>query len=264
MDRMDKLSILLVDDMEEIAEICEDILGNEFGHRIECLRNPAAAPRLIKDRLFDIVIIDAKMTYKRAVKGGLLLAEEAAGILGMDSVIIMSQYDVRDEVLELSPEFTFLPKPRGDESFRDWIQTKLLVQIRQLFRRQYGFVVMPFRNMVINELYENNLIPWMKEAGFSIKRMDEMPGQGAINTALLDKIRHAHFVIVYFSEKNDNVYFEAGFAAALDKFSIFYASNIKLVAFNLSLHQIHILGGSDKEKERLQLLQHMRRLRGVA
>ena len=263
MDRMEQMSILIVDDMEEIAEMCEAVLGDQLGHRVECTHNPASAPRLIKNRLFDVVIIDAKMTYKRAAKGGLILAEEVAAILGIDAVIIMSQYDVRTEVLELSPEFTFLPKPRGDESFRDWVQNKLLARIRQLFRRQFGFVVMPYGDTQVDALYENTLVPWMNEAGFTIKRMDEMPGPRAINTELQDRIRQSHFVIVYASDKNANVYYEAGFAAALDKFSIVFAPGTDALPFDLRSNFVLVMGSDDQENEKRALLQLVGRLRGI-
>lgn len=263
MNRIDGLSVLIVDDQEDIPEICQDVL-EEKGHRVECIYNPGAARRLVRDALFDVVIVDAKMTYKRARKGGLLLAEELGGVLGTDSIILMSQYEVRDEVLELNPEYTFLPKPKGDESFREWVQDGLLYRIERLLRRQYGFVVMPYGNPEVDALYSERLVPWLAEAGFKVKRMDEMPGPRAINTELQEKIRQAHFVVIYASEKNANVYFEAGFAAALEKFSVVCAGDITSLPFDLRSNFAVSLGSADIEKERSELLQLVRRLRGVS
>ncbi len=263
MNRSDKLSILMVDDQEDIPEVCEEVLSDR-GHLVECICNPGMALRLVKNRLYDVVIVDAKMTYKRAQKGGLLLAEELAQILGTDSLILMSQYEVRDEVLELNPHFTFLPKPKGDQSFSEWIEKKLMAGIQRLLKRQYGFMVMPYGNPELNALYAERLSVWMSEAGFQLKRMDEMPGPRAINTELQEKIRQAHFVLVCASDKNPNVYFEAGFAAALDKFSIICASDISVLPFDLKSNYVQALGGPDPDTERADLFGLLNRLRGTA
>ncbi len=262
MNRSERLAILIVDDQEDIPEVCEDVLS-EQGHQVECILNPGMALRLVKNRLYDVVIVDAKMTYKRAQKGGLLLAEELAGILGTDSLILMSQFEVREEVLELNPHFTFLPKPKGDQSFSGWVEKKLMATIQRLLRRQYGFMVMPYGNEELNRLYHEQLVACMNEAGFLLKRMDEMPGPRAINTELQEKIRQAHFILICASDKNPNVYFEAGFAAALDKFSIICAADIEQLPFDLKSNHVHRLGGSDPMAERQELLGLLDSLRGV-
>jgi len=262
MKRIDRFSILVVDDQEEIAEICEDVLGDEMGHHVERIRNPNKAVGMVRDQLFDVVLIDSKMIYKRARKGGLLLAEEVGGLLGTDSVILMSQFEVREEVLELNPKSTFLAKPKGDKSPHDWVTKDLLGQISRLFDRQYGFVVMSYNDPKCDEFYANGLVPWMEEAGMMIKRMDEMPGPRAINTELQERIRQAHFVVIYASEKNPNVYFEAGYAAALEKFSVVCAEDIENLPFDIRSHHALVVG-KDRDKEREEFTKLMRVLRGV-
>jgi len=45
-------------------------------------------------------------------QGGPLLAEEISMVVGIGPVMLMSQYNVREEVRRLDAAFTFLPKPR--------------------------------------------------------------------------------------------------------------------------------------------------------
>lgn len=86
----------------------------------------------MRERLFDIVIVDAKLPYKGAGMGGLILAEELGDVLGMQAILLMSQYDVRGEVAHFNPHFTFLPKPRDPSGLITWAEKELLSESRIL------------------------------------------------------------------------------------------------------------------------------------
>jgi len=262
MNRAEKLVLLIVDDQEEVLEVYEDVLGEELGHQVECAYLPREALRHVRDRLFDAVIVDAKIPYRGAGLGGLILADEIGAKLGLDSVILMSQYDVRAEVAQLDSNLTFLSKPKGNTSFSEWVQKDLLAKIRRLLARQYGFVVMPFGDPASDAWYRESLVPWMADAGFAVKRMDEMATSHAMNTELQEKIRRAHFVVVYVSEQNPNVYFEAGFAVALSKFSVVCAPRIEDLPFDIRAHYALQVGTGDPERERAALIDHLHGLRG--
>ena len=123
---------------------------------------------------------------------------------------------------------------------------------------------MPYNDVDADAIYDEALTPWLEELGFVIKRMDQMPTPRAVITELQKKIRQAHFVLVYVPDRNPNVYFEAGFGAALDKFNIVCAPDIEALAFDLASNYALTVGGADRKTERAELLKFVQRLRGFS
>jgi len=255
--------ILIVDDQVEVLEVYQDVLHRHFEHEVECASLPAEAVRYTRDELFDMVIIDAKIPYKSAALGGLLLAEELSQVVGMHSILLMSQYDVRGEVSHFNPSFTFMPKPQHGHQLVTWVERELLTKIQSLMQRQYGFVIMPFGDDPCNTWYRTVLIPWMREAGYELRRMDEIATTKAINTELLEKIRQAHFAVVCMPDQNANVYFEAGFATALNKFILLFASQPEAMPFDIRANHIFPIASAEDEKSHQLFLRFMAGLRGV-
>ena len=265
MDRMKGLALLVVDDQTEVLEAFEQVLGEELEHHVECVRSGGEALHHVRNRLFDVAIVDAKFPHKRAPLGGLILAEEVGAILGVDSVILVSQYDVRAEVGSFNRALKFLPKPCGGASVLDWVEGQLMREIRRLVRRQYGFAVMPYGDAESDRWYEESLVPWMREAGFKVRRMDEIPTTRAVNTELQERIRQSHFVVVYAVESNANVYYEAGFAAGLEKYSVMFSTQqARALPFDVRSNVVLPAGSGDPRREREQVLRFMRGLRGVS
>lgn len=262
MNRCDKLTILIVDDQDEVLDIYRSILGDQLGHRVECVSTPSLALRQAKQTLFDIAIVDAKITYRGASLGGLILAGEIATILGTGSILLMSQYDVREEVRRCDADFTFLPKPRDIATIDAWIQKELMQRIRDMVGRQFGFVAMPFSNPTANEWYRNRLAPWMKEAGLDIKRMDEIPHTRMINVELLERIKQAHFIVFYASTNNANVFFEAGYAYAHNKYIVLLIPKGEELPFDLRSNYFITVDYADDLRTRDDLLRLMAGLRG--
>lgn len=264
MNRSDKLTMLIVDDQIEVLEVYEEVLGHELGHQVDCVCSPGEAMHHVKKQLFDIVIIDAKNTYKGAAFGGLNLAEEVSSILGLGSVLLMSQFDVRDEVKNFNASYAFLPKPRESTNFLNWVKRDLMGRIGSMVSKQYGFVIMPFGEAESNEWYRTRLAPWMMEAGFDIKRMDEMgAGRRPINDVLLERIHESHFVVVYITRSNANVFFEAGFTYALGKYMIILAPRVDTLPFDVRLNQAFSYEGKDEKTLHDELVQFMASMRGM-
>lgn len=261
MDRLNRLTILIVDDQDEVLKASRDVLQEHLGHEVECALLASEASRYVRDRLFDMVIVDASMFYKGAMMGGLLLAEEFGTVLGTQAILLMSQLDVREKVSNFNSNFTFLPKPRDVGALTPWVEKELLTKVKSLVKRQYGFVVMPYNNEECNEWYQNVLTPWMAEAGYSLRRMDELATTKAINVELLEKIRQAHFVVVGMPDHNANVYFEAGFATALHKYLIMFAPDLNRVPFDIRANQILPMTNLENTSAREKLLRFMSGLR---
>lgn len=263
MDRIENSTILIVDDQIEVLNVYRDVIQNQLGHAVECASLPAEAMRRVHERMFDLVLIDAKIPYKGAMLGGLILAEEVGRVLGMQSVMLMSQYDVRGEVAHFNPNVTFLSKPPLGRDLYAWVEKDLLDKIRGLVRRQYGFVAMPYGDPDCDEWYRAVLTPWIKEAGYALKRMDEIATTKAINVEMLEKIRQAHFVIVCFPSDNANVFYEAGFATALNKYLFLFAPSVGSLPFDIRANRVFPMTTSTNSKARAELLEFIRALRGV-
>jgi CheY-like chemotaxis protein len=263
MNRCDKLSILIIDDQWDMLNVFEMVLVGQYGHHVECVQMPGEAIRHVAQRLFDVVIIDAKMTYRGAPLGGLLLADEISRTLGIGSVLLMSQYDVREEVRFFNPKTTFLSKPRDGVKIESWVTCDLMNKIRALVEQQYGFVAMPFGDAVSTDWYKASLAPWMDDLGFKIKRMDEIATTRSINHELLARIREAHFIIFYASQPNLNAYFEAGYACACDKYVVILTPDLASLPFDLRSNYAIEVDMAFPTKTRAQLAALISGLRGI-
>lgn len=262
MDRHEKLSLLIIDDQIEVLDIYRRILHEQFGHLVDCCSHPGEAIRLVRDRLFDVVVVDAKIPYKGAGFGGLILADEVARHLGPNSVLLMSQYDVRRQVAGFNPSFSFISKPPAGEPMVRWVERDLLVKLRGLLDKQFGFVVMPFRSEVADQWYRELLVPAMLGVGYRVRRMDEIPTTKAINVEMLNRIRDAQFVVVFVDGHNPNVYFEAGFASALEKFLVLFAATDGDLPFDIRANHLFRVNREETSSLRRKVVVFMEGLRG--
>jgi len=262
MNRMERLHILVVDDQPNVLRAYRRLLGQKHQHHVVCARMASTALSLAQDQLFDIVFVDAKMPYKDAALGGLIVAEELIRLLGRNSVILMSQYDVRDWLATCNLDCAFVPKPEGLTDLEAWLEEELMPEVEEQVRNQYGFMVMPYKNEAHDEWYREKLLPWMQEAGYTMRRMDEIPTKRPINTEMLKRIREANFVAVYIPEKNPNVYFEAGYAMALEKFCMVFAADPELLPFDVRPNHAFRLHGVEDDQLRAQVLDFMSKSRG--
>lgn len=264
MNRCDKLTILIIDDQREVLEMYQDVLVEQLGHHVEIVSMPREAMHLVERHLFDVVIVDAKITYKGAPFGGLLLAEEISTVVGIGSIILMSQFDMREEVRRFDAAFTFLSKPRDGSDLLGWVKKDLNSKICNMVAKQYGFVAMSFGNAQNNEWYRTRMVPWMKEAGFEVKRMDEFANaREPINVALLDRIKEAHFVVFYASLNNPNVFFEAGYACAQGKYLVMLSPKGEVLPFDLRSNHTIPIDYENDARTKADLLRLMYRLRGL-
>jgi len=264
MNRTEQLSILIVDDQPEVSRFYKKLLMDR-GHAVETCFLAGESLRHVRDRLFDVVVVDAKIPHHGAGLGGLILAEEVGAIMGINAVLLMSQYDIRGEVAHHNPAFTFLPKPSAVDnldSLREWVENDLLGRMRTQVERQYGFVVMPYNDPAADAWFKDVLEPAMQTAGYVVRRMDQIPHSRPINTELLVRIRQAHFVVVYAPFQNSNVYFEAGYAVALDKFMLFAAREIENLPFDVRSHPFFRASAEPTAAGMAELAHFMSGLRG--
>lgn len=97
------------------------------------------------------------------------------------------------------------------------------------------FVLMPFASQ-FDGIWEQVVRPAVEDHGDDCNRADDLFGPGAIIDDILDSIRAADYLIADLTGRNPNVYYELGFAHALDKPVILLTQDIADVPFDLK-HQ---------------------------
>ena len=102
-----------------------------------------------------------------------------------------------------------------------------------------GFVIMPFANDY-DDIYHLGIREIINEIGASCERADEMKYVGGIIQKIQHSIKSSDFIIAEISEHNPNVYYEVGFAHAINKPVILLTRNIENTPFDLRSYN-HII-----------------------
>ena len=114
------------------------------------------------------------------------------------------------------------------------------------------FVLMPF-NESFNPIYSNIIKEIVTTFDINCVRADEIFGTRPIMKDIEEYIRKARFLIADLTDRNPNVFYELGFAHALDKKVILITQKIEDVPFDLKhyriiVYQNSIAGASNLEK----------------
>jgi hypothetical protein len=128
-----------------------------------------------------------------------------------------------------------------------------------------AFVVMRFTQL-FNDVYLEVIKSVCNEFGVSAIRADEVYGPGMIVKDIIDQVTAAQLVIADISEPNANVYFEVGYALALNKPSILLAKKDTPLPFDVSGFRVLFyedsIGGKPRVEEGLR--NHLRAILGVS
>jgi CheY-like chemotaxis protein len=210
------LNVLVVDDQDQLFPFYRQILGEALGGRVETVCSPAQALKYVEETLFDAVLCDAKMPFRGALFGGVLLAEEIADVLGFHSVLLMSQYVDVENVRQFGSQLTFMKKPDPAATLQ-WMRESLPAQVRDMVRRQFAFAAMPYEDAECDRLFDQVVEPAFARAGMRLVRLDRSPFTRGIRERIFSQIRECNLVVFFASPANPNAYLEAGFAYALRK-----------------------------------------------
>ncbi len=93
--------------------------------------------------------------------------------------------------------------------------------------RPSAFVIMPFSEPY-DSLYRDVIKPIADRCGFDINRIDEVRGPGIILNDIQQQIERAHVVVAEISTTNPNVFYELGYAHALEKPAVLLVQSDKL------------------------------------
>jgi len=85
-----------------------------------------------------------------------------------------------------------------------------------------AFVAMPFREP-FDSLYKDVIYGTATSLGFDVSRVDEIDGPGVILDDIRRRIEESHLVVAEISQPNPNVFYELGYAHALNKPAVLLA-----------------------------------------
>tara|TARA_R110000782_G_scaffold102483_5_gene189508 strand:+ start:12226 stop:12609 length:384 start_codon:yes stop_codon:yes gene_type:complete len=94
------------------------------------------------------------------------------------------------------------------------------------------FVLMPFA-ADFDGIWEHVIRPVITGRGHECTRADDMFVAGRIMDQVIASIRRADYVVADLSGRNPNVFYELGFAHALDKPSVLLVRDLNDVPFDL-------------------------------
>jgi len=95
------------------------------------------------------------------------------------------------------------------------------------------FVLMPFRDDMLQQVYEVHIKPTVERVGLQCKRVDDMLGPAAIMVDIWKGINSARVVLAELTGQNPNVFYELGLCHAIGKDAILIAQDIKDVPFDV-------------------------------
>jgi hypothetical protein len=126
-----------------------------------------------------------------------------------------------------------------------------------------AFVVMQF-TPPYNELYTDVISPVCEELGLNPVRADETYGPGIIIADITRDITEAKVIIAEISSANPNVYYEVGYAHALNKPTILIAEKPVQLPFDVSPFRVlfyeNTIGGKAKVEDGLR--KHLKAIQG--
>jgi nucleoside 2-deoxyribosyltransferase len=105
--------------------------------------------------------------------------------------------------------------------------------------KYFCFVLMPF-SVEFDDIYQYGIKESCKEAGAYCERVDEQVFQETILDRIYNQISKSDLVIADMTRRNPNVFYEVGYAHALNKPTILLTQNSDDIPFDLK-HYPHII-----------------------
>lgn len=100
-----------------------------------------------------------------------------------------------------------------------------------------AFVIMPFKSP-FNEFYEKIIKKVCSDLNIEVKRGDEIISTNVAMQDIIQDINYSNFIIAEVSEANPNVYYELGYAHALNKPVILLAKKNTKIPFDISHYRV--------------------------
>lgn len=209
--RQDVQSILLVDDDVSALELYEHLIQQKRKTRIATAKIPGVALKMAQSHFYDMILIDVTMNYNGTPFGGFELYKNLVGRYGDASLMLYSQYVNEDLLSQYGYDFNFFEKGDNELEFVG----KVLARCDVLRKEQSCFVAMPFHRSY-DPIYQV-IRDCVKTASYRSVRVDEQAFNKSIVAKIFEEIHKAKLVIVLATDQNPNVFYECGYAVALNK-----------------------------------------------
>jgi len=152
-----------------------------------------------------------------------------------------------------------IPLPTGQAGIWCMGSTDIVISNFEVLRQPAKvFVVMQF-TPPFNELYNDVIVPVCKDLGLIAFRADETYGPGLIIADIAREIIEAKAIVAEITPANPNVYYELGYAHALNKPTILIAEKPTQLPFDVSPFRVlfyeNTIGG--KAKVEVGLRKHL-------
>ncbi|MBI3913920.1 MAG: hypothetical protein HY327_07010 [Chloroflexi bacterium] len=122
--------------------------------------------------------------------------------------------------------------------------------------KPFVFVLMPFSDE-FKDIYEVGIKPACRDAGAHCERVDEQRFTESILQRIYDQIAKADIIVADMTARNPNVFYEVGFAHALNKHTILLTQKSEDIPFDLK-HYRHIVYGGKISELKSQLQKELR------
>jgi CheY-like chemotaxis protein len=220
-------SILILDDEQEPLDFLSLLLKQHVSGRIVPTRFPTQAIQLARDNCFEIVLLDVTFSFNGSQFGGLEVYKSLLDRYGDSSLVVYSHY-ITDELLQrYNMPFNFVEKPTD---ILHWIP-HFVEDLTRYRGRQSCFVAMPF-GRAFDALFEI-IRGCVESAGYQCARIDRQVFTDSIVERIFREIRKAKLVVFVATGANANVFYEAGYAAALGKEIITVTDSHSVLPFDV-------------------------------
>jgi len=219
--RKDK-RLLLVSSDERLAKISNKYYSKKKKYKTESALTPDQVLDKVEKFLPQVVLMSFNITRKNNVKN--LIKDIKA--IDKDCNIILFAREEDSELIKDSWKmgaFFFIRQgaplsvivPEVERAFDDYFAR---IQFRYL--RNFVFVLMPFSNS-FNDIYHLAIKQAVESCGLFCQRVDEQHFTESILEMIISNIKRARFIIADMTNCNPNVFYEVGYAHALEKPIIF-------------------------------------------
>ncbi len=113
-----------------------------------------------------------------------------------------------------------------------------MTDIPSFHPKPFVFVLMPFKPE-FDDIYRYGIKEACEKAGTYAERVDEQIFQGSILDRIYNQIAKADIIIADMTGRNENVFYEAGYAHALGKPTILLTQHIDDIPFDLGSVDIY-------------------------
>ncbi len=246
---------MVVDNDKGWREIYSGVLQQE-GYEVEVFKSDKEAIKYMQDHRPNVAIVHFKEDMRRSLS----FIAKCSGLDSSISILYSTFYkgpDLRQRAIKAGA-FAVLDKEALSFDRADFGRTLDRAYNQSLARRQHQsggpnvFVLMPFAKQ-----FDKRYLLGIKEPLEAVKirceRVDHVVFSGNIMEKLFQCIRDATVIVADMTGRNPNVFYEVGYAHALQKSVILLMEKPEEIPFDLK-HQKHIIYGRSIERLRTELL----------